>query len=258
MHNDGHLEIACSCRTPTDEIRNGFPDIESRKKPKILIVDDSENMRFLTSELLAGFGYDEVLTASTAFEAFMILTENPKMPATDVVDIILMDISMPGIDGIDACFRLKSEMGFKDVPIIMVTNHVEPDYLNRAFEAGAMDYVTKPFNRLELHARVKSALNLKQAIDAQKRVTALVKDLLEERELALQAAKDRVKILHGLLPICASCKKIQSDSGNWSQLEAYISDHSEAEFNHGICPDCHQKLYPKIYGRFQEKGLLPR
>ena len=98
-----------------------------------------------------------------------------------------------------------------------------------------------------------SALRLKEAIDAEKRTNVL----LEERNRELQEAIENVKVLHGLLPICASCKKIRNDSGSWSQMEAYISDHSEAEFSHGICPECQQKLYPKVYARLQAKGLRP-
>ena len=64
-----------------------------------------------------------------------------------------------------------------------------------------------------------------------------------EREKALED----VRILRGLLPICASCKRIRDDGGYWTQIEAYIRDHSEAEFSHGICPDCAQKLYPEYY-----------
>ena len=257
MNDSGHLESGCSCQNPTDEIKKPGSVTKTRYGTKILIVDDIDNMRLLLSEYLEGLGYEEILTAASAEEAFEHLTTDPGTRASDAVDLILMDISMPGIDGIEACQRIKNDMGCKDVPIIMVTSHVEPDYLRRAFDAGAMDYVTTPFNRLELQVRVKSALNLKQSMDAQKRVTALVKDLLEERDIALQAANENVKVLHGLLPICASCKKIRNDSGSWSELEAYISENSEAEFSHGICPDCHQKLYPKIYGRLQEKGLLP-
>jgi PAS domain S-box-containing protein len=69
----------------------------------------------------------------------------------------------------------------------------------------------------------------------------------EEREKligSLQEALSKVKMLSGLLPICASCKKIRDDKGYWGQIESYISDHSEAEFSHGICPDCMKKLYP--------------
>ena len=63
----------------------------------------------------------------------------------------------------------------------------------------------------------------------------------------LQKALKKVKTLSGFLPICASCKKIRDDQGYWNQIEAYISEHSEAEFSHGICPECAEKLYPDIY-----------
>lgn len=64
----------------------------------------------------------------------------------------------------------------------------------------------------------------------------------QEKEKALS----EIKVLSGLLPICASCKKIRDDSGYWKQIEFYIRDHSEADFSHGICPDCAKKLYPDI------------
>jgi PAS domain S-box-containing protein len=80
----------------------------------------------------------------------------------------------------------------------------------------------------------------------------------EERErliLKLQDAIFQVKALSGLLPICASCKKIRDDKGYWNQIEAYIKDHSEAEFSHSICPDCAKKLYPEFYDEKNEKRL---
>lgn len=63
----------------------------------------------------------------------------------------------------------------------------------------------------------------------------------------LQDALSKVKLLGGLLPICASCKKIRDDKGYWQQIEAYIRDHSEAEFSHGICPECARTLYPEYF-----------
>jgi PAS domain S-box-containing protein len=63
----------------------------------------------------------------------------------------------------------------------------------------------------------------------------------------LKATQARVKVLGGLLPICASCKKIRDDTGYWNKIEAYIHDHSEADFTHGICPTCARKLYPELY-----------
>jgi hypothetical protein len=62
----------------------------------------------------------------------------------------------------------------------------------------------------------------------------------------LQGALAKVKLLSGFLPICAACKKIRDDKGYWKQIESYIRDHSEAEFSHGICPDCAKKLYPEF------------
>lgn len=64
-------------------------------------------------------------------------------------------------------------------------------------------------------------------------------------ELQKRRARTRLKILSGLLPICASCKKIRDDKGYWNQIEAYIAEHSKAEFSHSICPECSQKLYPE-------------
>lgn len=75
------------------------------------------------------------------------------------------------------------------------------------------------------------------------------KRMEKEREELIQRLQDalsRVKKLSGLLPICASCKKIRDDKGYWNQIETYIRAHSEADFSHGICPECAKKLYPEI------------
>jgi len=74
----------------------------------------------------------------------------------------------------------------------------------------------------------------------------------EEREGLigeLQEALAKVKTLSGLLPICASCKRIRDDQGYWQQIEAYIRDHSEAEFSHSVCPECAKKLYPEVFDK---------
>lgn len=77
-----------------------------------------------------------------------------------------------------------------------------------------------------------------------------VKRAEEERErliVSLREALKNVKTLKGLIPICAGCKKIRSDEGFWQQVEGYIEDHSDAEFSHGMCPDCLKKTYPELY-----------
>jgi hypothetical protein len=83
-------------------------------------------------------------------------------------------------------------------------------------------------------------------------VLSLVKTDLDERKKLveeLRKALSEVKQLSGILPICASCKQIRDDEGYWKQIESYISDHSEAQFSHGICPECVKKLYPEQYER---------
>ena len=76
------------------------------------------------------------------------------------------------------------------------------------------------------------------------------KNAEQEREKLVEELQDalaKVKTLSGLMPICASCKKIRDDKGYWRQIEAYIRDHSEAEFSHSICPECKKELYPELY-----------
>ena len=78
---------------------------------------------------------------------------------------------------------------------------------------------------------------------------ARFEDMVKLRRInaELQRALVTVKRLSGMLPICANCKRIRDDHGHWCQVEEYIQNHSEAEFTHGICPDCSKNLYPK-YG----------
>ena len=86
--------------------------------------------------------------------------------------------------------------------------------------------------------------------------TCIIRDISERKQHekerdalidSLQKSLKKVRNLSGLLPICASCKKIRDDKGYWNQIEGYIRDHSEAEFSHGICPDCSKKLYPEYH-----------
>jgi hypothetical protein len=86
-------------------------------------------------------------------------------------------------------------------------------------------------------------------------LTVLKKDFDERKRLIadLQKTLSEVKQLSGLLPICASCKKIRDDKGDWKQMESYISDHSEALFSHDICPECIRILYPEQYGDLFDK-----
>jgi sigma-B regulation protein RsbU (phosphoserine phosphatase) len=154
-----------------------------------------------------------------------------------------MDVLMPDLDGVAACRQIKQQVHLQDIPIIMVTAKNDLDNLKEAFSAGAMDYINKPVKSVELLARVTSALTLKTEMDRRKQREAELRRINED----LQKALREVKVLRGLIPICASCKKIRNDGGFWQQIEEYIGEHSEAEFSHGLCQPCLKKLYPGVY-----------
>jgi PAS domain S-box-containing protein len=93
--------------------------------------------------------------------------------------------------------------------------------------------------------QITGLVGIGRDITERKRAEAEREKLISE----LQSALADVKMLGGLVPICANCKKIRDDKGYWTQLEAYIQERSEARFSHGICPDCAKKLYPEIFSK---------
>jgi PleD family two-component response regulator len=133
---------------------------------RILVVDDSEDWRDLTEAALLAAGYEEVVTAESAVDAYeqLGLTPRPNNSAP-IIDLVVLDVVMPEIDGIEACARIRSDPRYGDVPVIMITAVNDMDSLSSAFVAGATDYITKPFNRVELLARVCSALKIKAEFD---------------------------------------------------------------------------------------------
>ncbi|MCI5140033.1 MAG: hypothetical protein D3922_16865, partial [Candidatus Electrothrix sp. AR1] len=103
---------------------------------------------------------------------------------------------------------------------------------------------------LSLYIIMNSFDEMKKRLAAEKELNQYkneLEELVEQRTKKLQEAMSKVKVLSGFLPICASCKKIRDDKGYWNQIESYIREHSEADFSHGICPDCAAKLYPELY-----------
>ena len=138
----------------------------------ILIVDDTASQRLLLISVLKSAGYNDLRMANSAEHAFEHLGIAAKMGGSfgirTNVDLILMDISMPQVDGIEACHHIKAIQELQDTPIIMVTASTETEDLEAAFGAGAIDYITKPPNRAEMLARVRSALRLKHEMDSRK------------------------------------------------------------------------------------------
>ena len=145
--------------------------------------------------------------------------------------------------GLKRAGRLWRPNGFRDIPIIVITAKTDEKDLLAAFAAGAMDYIRKPVNPVELVARVSSALTLKEERTARK---AREQELLMRTQELEQALRE-VKVLRGLIPICAKCKRVRTDTGDWQRLEEYIQDHSEAEFSHGVCQVCMKEAYPDVF-----------
>ncbi|WP_022851823.1 hybrid sensor histidine kinase/response regulator [Limisalsivibrio acetivorans] len=154
-------------------------------KKLIYIIDDSSSYRTLLKAILNSYGFENVTTFDSALEAMEAMIDsarnNKPLPS-----LIMMDVVMPGIDGIEATRKIKSDQKFSDIPIIIITVKDDEASLEKAFEAGAADYVIKPVTKLALRARVQSLLKLKNEIDnrkqREKELESLTKRLEELNE----------------------------------------------------------------------------
>lgn len=162
--------------------------------------------------------------------------------------VILQDLVMPQVNGLTQVRRFRENGITKDIPIIVFSTKEDPIFKRDAFNAGANDYLVKLPDKLELIARVryhsKAYLTQLQRDEAYRALRESQQELVHsntallELNQKLEEALAQVKQLQGLFPICSYCKKIRDDQNYWSQIEHYISKHSEAQFSHGICPDC--------------------
>jgi len=153
-------------------------------------------------------------------------------------EIVITDIRMPVMSGLDMAREIK--LLAPRTHVIVTTAHNDTEFFLDAIDIGIDQYLLKPIDRDRLFAAIRKpqeVLGLERTIRFKNREQ---KKLIKELQVALQ----NIKTLQGLIPICASCKKIRDDKGYWNQIEAYISEHSSAEFSHGICPDCAKKIYP--------------
>jgi PAS domain S-box-containing protein len=361
--------------------------VEIQRKPpgSILAVDDTSESLALLVKMLTAAGYK----ARPADSGELALAS----AAVDPPDLILLDVRMKGMDGLEACRRFKAMEETRSIPVILISAFAEVKDWVEGLRMGAADYITKPFQTEELLTRVKTHLTLRRAtlsleqqaaelrrsnerlqgeIAERRRVEAgmreseekfrnyverapdgvfivddtgryleanesacritgyskeeierkSIRDLLAEESLKdglnhfhklmetgaaasdlwhvqkdgsklcltvnavklstvrflgfckditerkqaeqtlrnaaeerekliqeLQYALDHIKTLKGLIPICANCKKIRDDEGFWRQVEGYISAHSDAQFTHGVCPECAEKYYGEYYNR---------
>jgi len=198
---------------------------------KILVAEDDAVTRKLLVVTLERLGWEviEVEDGEAAWRAFETLK------GTDAPEMAVLDWMMPGIEGIEICRRLRTTPGFELVYVILVTSRGGKEDLSYGLASGANDYITKPFDPVELQARVRVGERMVR-----------LQSSLAARVAEVEAALAHVEKLQGLLPICSYCKKIRNEANYWEQVESYLGSHSDLDFTHSICPQCTEKMMKEI------------
>ena len=156
------------------------------------------------------------------------------------VDVVVTDVRMPRMDGLAMATELRALA--PDVLVVATTAHRDATSLLAALDAQIDHYVVKPIDT----DRLLVALARCAELVGHRRAARLHAEERDRLVGELEAALASVKRLRGLLPICASCKKIRDDRGYWRRLEVFFEEHAEVEFSHSICPDCESRLYPDL------------
>ena len=174
---------------------------------KILITDDEPAVLDLLAEIVEPLGYEPVVAGDggQAWEAF----------EREPFRLVITDWLMPRVDGLELTRRIRAKKRVRYTYVIMLTALGGTARYLEGMKAGADDFVTKPVSPDELHARLRVA----------------------ERILSLQ---DDVKLLEGLLRICMYCKNVHIAGSDWTSIECYVEERSDASFTHDICPDCYR------------------
>jgi len=213
---------------------------------RVLIADDDFMVRQMIRGRLEDLGHTAVGEASSGQQAVEVVQSLQP-------DIVLMDIDMPDVDGIEATRAIYES---DPTPVVILTAYDTPDLVGQAGQVGAGAYLVKLPTAREIQraiiiamARFDDMMELRRLNDE----LQTRNDELHLRNEQLQAALDKVKLLSGLLPICSHCKKVRDDEGYWQEVEVYVSRHSEADFSHGICPNCMQRFYPEVYDELDQR-----
>ncbi len=204
---------------------------------KILVAEDQSVSRHIVAANLRKWGYEVVAVedGTRALEA---------MQGAAPPQLAILDWSMPGMDGIEICRRIRSGPQTRANYLILLTARKGQEDKIHGLQSGADDYITKPFDRGELRARVQVGIRVLELQQA-----------LAQRVQELEEALSRVKTLQGLLPICSYCKKIRNDRNYWQQVEGYLGDHSEIQFSHGICPECYARYVQPELDQLQSRRV---
>jgi len=202
---------------------------------KILVAEDQSVSRHILAANLHKWGY-EVTAVEDGTCAWKALQEE------ESPQLAILDWLMPGMDGIEICRQIRQRPQARPMYLILLTARRGQEDKIQGLNSGADDYITKPFDREELRARVQVGIRVLELQRA-----------LAQRVQELEEALASIKTLQGLLPICSYCKKIRNDRNYWQQVEGYICEHSAAQFSHGICPECYSRFVQpeldRLHGR---------
>jgi len=187
---------------------------------RVLIAEDDADSFELLATLLNSFGY-EIVGVDNGDDALEILLR-PDRPM-----LAILDWMMPGMSGVDVCRKLREQQCDNPTYVILLTSLNSESNIVEGLEAGADDYITKPFDFYELNARIGVG---QRVIDLQTSLSSRVKEL--------EDALGHVQTLQGILPICMHCHKIRDDQESWQRIEEYLEKHSDVQFSHGICDKC--------------------
>ena len=202
--------------------------IQPRPINILMVEDNPGDIRLVKEALKEGKVPNDLRVARDGIEALEMLTD-VHVPRPD---LILLDLNLPRKTGLEVLADLKTRREPGDIPVVVLTGLDDESVAIDAIHQGAQDYLIKGELDSKLFARViRYSIERKQAALEKERMVK------EQQELFSQ-----IKTLRSLLPMCAWCKKIRDENGNWQVLEKYIADHSSSDITHGICPECNAKL----------------
>jgi response regulator RpfG family c-di-GMP phosphodiesterase len=245
-----------------DSIKKQSPAVDLDKHSwRALLVDDEPDVHEITRIALKGFTFDgqklELVSAYSAKQAKKILQQDQKFSAA-IIDVVMETETA----GLDLVRFIREEMGLSHIRLVVRTGQpgkAPEQAVIKNFDID--DYKEKTdLTSLKMYTMFRSVIKSyrdiltidRSRIELDKKVQERTKELYETNQkleatiFDLQKALKSVKQLSGLLPICSHCKKIRDDKGYWNQLEAFIQEHSEAEFSHSICQECAKKYYPDM------------
>lgn len=218
------------------KVKESEININDKPHIRVLIIEDNEG----DAELVCRF-LSKAKNMYFDIERTGLMSSGVDFLGKETFDVILSDLGLPDSSGVETFVKLHSR--YPDIPTIVLTGLDDEKTALRAVQSGAQDYLVK--GQIDTSQLSRS---IRYAIERQKLLTQLDKSLKE------------IKTLQGLLPMCAWCRKIRDDKGYWKSLEAYIHEHTDTVFTHGICPKCLEKVDPKLYEEIQRErpDLLER